>query len=118
MQLQQLVHPRVVQNGTLVQDDAWKSGPMAGNIVGKVGNPQHGSFRGKTIYKGPGYAETENVPLIFPVIKLGIYWGYAVIFFLVVPSNYGCTRLRNHRFCMTWGTRNVLEKVANLKVTK
>lgn len=26
MQLQQLVHPRVVQNGTLVQDDAWKSG--------------------------------------------------------------------------------------------
>ena len=85
MQLQQLVHPRVVQNGTLVQEDAWKSGPMAGNIVGKVGNPQHGSFRGKTIYKGPGYAETENVPLIFPVIKLGIYWGYAVMFFFGGP---------------------------------
>lgn len=60
---------------------------MAGNIVGKVGNPQYMEvFVGKPIYKGPGYAETENVPLIFPVIKLGIYWAYAVVYFLWSPQ--------------------------------
>lgn len=101
-----------------MQDDAWKPGPMAGNIVGKVGNPQHGSFRGKTIYKGPGYAETENVPLIFPVIKLGIYWGYAVMFF------GDPLKLWLHQIAESWilhdlgDTKRLGKSGLNLKVTK